>query len=712
MCSKNIPNLLKARERNEGINRRLQSKLQVYGQLVKRLGLDSELEGHQGCVNCLQWNTSGSLLASGSDDLHAILWDPHHRKVKHKISTGHSQNIFSVKFMPNTGDHVLATGAADAQIRVHSVPANETIQIFRCHAVRVKRLATSPETPHLIWSASEDGTVRQFDLRESHSCQSGSEPCKNVLIDLKIHVGAMCEAKCIEVNPCQSELLAVGCNDPYVRLYDRRMLGRHCASESGVFHCDTQTCEKETASLPPGCVRYFTPGHLPSSSRRAKKRSLVATYLTFGPNGRELLVNLGGEQLYLFDIRLRCSPLRYTTASFNMGTGTSSRNGIVHLDPTTHENQSDDHTASIKAKSGLNGSTNGYTVTKVTCKERHSSAGSSKKPEDPCQVSAKARQLKAQANVEFEGKNYWGAITLYNQALLVAPDSPVLYANRAAALIKRSWYGDIYAALRDCHQALKLDSLNSKASYRQARCLFELEWFAQADACLKRFKARFPDECNSNFVRFLERDIKAELFSETEDGSVKVSHDSSTSRRSENPRNYRPRHALCANDCERDLRKASYDYSARFCGHCNTTTDIKEANFFGAEGEYIVAGSDDGSFFVWEKVSTNLSRILKGDDSIVNCLQPHPSVCLLATSGIDPVVRLWSPRAEESEVAEGLGVPDHEFAQVAKDNQKRMKTDPFEAMLLNIRFPPAHEGTTSDDSEGESINIARQCHPS
>ena len=28
-------------------------------------------------------------------------------------------------------------------------------------------------------------------------------------------------------------------------------------------------------------------------------------------------------------------------------------------------------------------------------------------------------------------------------------------------------------------------------------------------------------------------------------------------------------------------REAANDYILRFCGHCNTTTDIKEANFFG-----------------------------------------------------------------------------------------------------------------------------------
>lgn len=32
---------------------------------------------------------------------------------------------------------------------------------------------------------------------------------------------------------------------------------------------------------------------------------------------------------------------------------------------------------------------------------------------------------------------------------------------------------------------------------------------------------------------------------------------------------------------EKELQKNACDYTMRFCGHCNTTTDIKEANFFG-----------------------------------------------------------------------------------------------------------------------------------
>ena len=32
---------------------------------------------------------------------------------------------------------------------------------------------------------------------------------------------------------------------------------------------------------------------------------------------------------------------------------------------------------------------------------------------------------------------------------------------------------------------------------------------------------------------------------------------------------------------EYSWRRAAADFETRYCGHCNTTTDIKEANFFG-----------------------------------------------------------------------------------------------------------------------------------
>ena len=55
-------------------------------------------------------------------------------------------------------------------------------------------------------------------------------------------------------------------------------------------------------------------------------------------------------------------------------------------------------------------------------------------------------------------------------------------------------------------------------------------------------------------------------------------------------------------------REAARDYRSRFVGHCNTTTDIKEAAFLGQNGDFIMAGSDDGSFFIWDRESTNLVK--------------------------------------------------------------------------------------------------------
>lgn len=42
---------------------------------------------------------------------------------------------------------------------------------------------------------------------------------------------------------------------------------------------------------------------------------------------------------------------------------------------------------------------------------------------------------------------------------------------------------------------------------------------------------------------------------------------------------------------------------------------------------------------------------LRGDVSIVNCVQPHPSACFIASSGIDAAVKFWSPVGEVSFVA-------------------------------------------------------------
>ncbi|XP_077432868.1 WD and tetratricopeptide repeats protein 1 isoform X2 [Vanacampus margaritifer] len=635
---------------------------------IKRLGLEAELQGHTGCVNCLEWNEHGDLLASGSDDQHVIVWDPFRLKKLTTMHTGHSANIFSVKFLPHSGDRILVTGAADTKVHVHDLTAKETIHMFSDHTNRVKRIATAPMWPNIFWSAAEDGIIRQYDLRES---SKRSE----VLIDLTKFCGQLVEAKCLAVNPRDNNYMAVGANGPFVRLYDIRMI-HNCRKSLNRFKPSAvRTFLESQNPIPDNAVQYYVAGHLPAKlvDYNNRLRVLVATYVAFSPDGTELLVNIGGEQVYLFD--LTCKERPYSL-----------------LLPQMSESSIDDV---------LDGMTTNGVANGIHLPASHIRFSQSKMQLSSTDLPPHLEKIKQQANDAFAQQHWTQAIQLYSLGIHHSSSNAMLYGNRAAAYMKRKWDGDHYDALKDCLKALTLNPEHLKAHFRLARCLFELKYVPEAQDCLKDFKGKFPEQAHSSPCDALDKDIKA-FFSQSE-SAVKKSNNSirlhSFNRKEPIPED------------ELVFREQSMDYKHRYCGHCNTTTDIKEANFFGSKGQYIVSGSDDGSFFIWEKETTNLVRIMQGDESIVNCLQPHPSYCFLASSGIDPVVRLWNPRPETESENERV-VEDMEGA--AQANQRRMNTDPLEVTLLNMGYRiTGLRGIGSDGSDDEDSSDGQvQCRPS
>lgn len=164
------------------------------------------------------------------------------------------------------------------------------------------------------------------------------------------------------------------------------------------------------------------------------------------------------------------------------------------------------------------------------------------------------------------------------------------------------------------------------------------------------------------------------------------------------------------NEEERRRREDAHDYNLRFVGSCNTTTDIKEANFFGKNGQFIIAGSDCGCMLMWDRSTTNLIEAWQGDDSIVNCLQPHPTSCLVATSGLDPVVRLWSPRPVDGST---MDVRAKEVEGLARANQRRMNTDPLEEMLRAMGYRPVNDGNSDEDgADDDDETEPMQCRTS
>lgn len=62
-----------------------------------------------------------------------------------------------------------------------------------------------------------------------------------------------------------------------------------------------------------------------------------------------------------------------------------------------------------------------------------------------------------------------------------------------------------------------------------------------------------------------------------------------------------------------------------------------------------MSGSDCGHVFAWERKTGKLVMLLEADQHVVNCLQPHPTLPYLATSGIDYDIKIWSPMDEEKE---------------------------------------------------------------
>lgn len=196
--------------------------------IVEKLRVETKrLSKHKGCVNCLNFNRSGNMLVTGSDDLRIILWDWPSRKIIHNFKSGHSLNIFQTKFVElNNSSASIVSSARDGTVRFSQIPPSGLTEIqpkkLYSHSSAVHKIALNPSTPSEIMSAGEDGCVFSCDIRTN-------EPAK--VISVEKSNSKKVRLYSISHHPYEQQI-CIGGTSQYVYIYDKRNYKTHLATLS------------------------------------------------------------------------------------------------------------------------------------------------------------------------------------------------------------------------------------------------------------------------------------------------------------------------------------------------------------------------------------------------------------------------------------------------------------------------------------------------
>lgn len=217
----------------------------------------------------MNFNSTGEILASGSDDRKVNIWNWQQEKLIEKYITGHTQNVFQCKFVNDESQ--IVTASRDGQIRL--ITRNGCInREAKCS----KRLATHADSvhrikvmsPNMVLSCGEDAVVQQIDLREP-------KPKKILYVKHNKRIPLYTIDTSSILNPY---LMAVAGGNPHVFLYDRRFLVKACDSPAPL-----------DILVPPGL----------------EKTDHIVTGALFDSSGKSLLVSYNDDDIYLFDVETK-----------------------------------------------------------------------------------------------------------------------------------------------------------------------------------------------------------------------------------------------------------------------------------------------------------------------------------------------------------------------------------------------------------------------
>ncbi|GKU94831.1 hypothetical protein SLEP1_g8268 [Rubroshorea leprosula] len=127
--------------------------------------------GHEGEVNCVKWDPTGSLLASCSDDITAKIWSIKQDTCVHDLRD-HCKEIYTIRWSPtgpgtNNPNHqlILASASFDSTVKLWDVEQGKLLHSLNGHRDPVYSVAFSPNGEYLA-SGSLDRSMHIWSLKE------------------------------------------------------------------------------------------------------------------------------------------------------------------------------------------------------------------------------------------------------------------------------------------------------------------------------------------------------------------------------------------------------------------------------------------------------------------------------------------------------------------------------------------------------------------